>query len=64
MFGLPSNEWCKSARIYWLVIISLNVFSLGQCGYPAIYPHFIQTDLVHTYNKMWGMWLKKGEKSY
>jgi len=24
----------------------------------------LQTERIHTYNKMWGMWLKKGEKVY
>ncbi|HSI78231.1 MAG TPA: rhodanese-like domain-containing protein [Lunatimonas sp.] len=31
---------------------------------PVFTPDTIQTDQVHTYNKMWGMWLKKGEKVY
>ncbi len=29
---------------------------------PVFTPDTIQTDRVHTYNKMWGMWLNKGEK--
>ncbi|MEX2568470.1 MAG: rhodanese-like domain-containing protein [Cyclobacteriaceae bacterium] len=31
---------------------------------PVFTPDSVQTDRVHTYNKMWGMWLKKGEKVY
>lgn len=31
---------------------------------PVFSPDSVLTDRVHTYNKMWGMWLKKGEKVY
>lgn len=31
---------------------------------PVFTPDAIQTDQVHTYNKMWGMWLLRGQKVY
>ena len=31
---------------------------------PVFTSDTIKTDRVHTYNKMWGMWLNKGEKVY
>jgi 3-mercaptopyruvate sulfurtransferase SseA len=31
---------------------------------PVFTPDSDLTEQVHTYNKRWGMWLKKGEKVY
>ncbi|WP_375584502.1 rhodanese-like domain-containing protein [Cyclobacterium xiamenense] len=31
---------------------------------PVVAPDSIPTDRVHTYNKVWGIWLTKGEKVY
>ncbi len=41
-----------------------GIFSWKNDGYEVVGPNESPTDSVHTYNKSWGKWLKKGIKVY
>ncbi len=40
-----------------------GIFEWVNEGYP-VYEGTVQTNNVHAYNKIWGIWLKKGNKVY
>ena len=41
-----------------------GIFEWVNEDFPVFNMQSKQTDKVHAYNKMWGIWLKKGEKVY
>ncbi len=58
------GEQLKSAGFQNVYNLYGGIFHWVNEDNPVFTPDSVQTERVHAYNKMWGIWLNKGEKVY